>query len=912
MLAYNTLRVGIERCSMTVCQYFGQTGCTAPTFGGDPTKHVNFVQHYLLGTSRIAEILNIPLIVIGGSLFIWFIVLPLVRAILDVLDFRHLQDRRLVFLELTPPSYSTKTSLATTELFDMIHGLLSSLTHKERWLNQKHVLPLEIYGTRETGICFRAALAPQDVELFQQLITSYLPHIQFREVADYITEQLNGQDFRILEFTQSNHFAYRLASQENLEQHDPMEYVTRALSKLESGELSAIQLVLSPASPRAANRVRSQLLRGQDKGLRRQWWHYPFILVWWCFKAVFVIFESVLEMISDEVAGIRTPRYKQEEAYRKHYGYSGVNPINAPVMTTTHAKLAEQLFNVDMRALVIGPDCNQRAQGLANALYTFHVPGFQGLHIRKAWLFRKRRLKHRLDSFHKRLPSMLTHNSSVLSASEVAALYHFPYGEHIQSEDMVKSLSQTLPAPLAMKQHSDAADYDVMLGVNKHHGSNTVIGLTAKEREKHVFLVGGTGNGKTTMLEYALLQDINAGKGVAFIDPHGDAAQKLLRYIPKKRIKDVIYLNPRDIKYPIGLNLLELPADLDEDELLVEKERVTEAVVSVLRKVFADDDANAHRIEAMLRNTIRTAFSTEQPTLFTCLELLRNSEYRNKVVAKLTDPHLKSFWKEEFGKAGGMQRVSMTKGLTHRLDRFESSEFVKRMMGQKQSTINFEDIIDSGKILICNFSTNMGEDTSTLFGTTVLAKLKIAAERRSEQPETSRKPFYVYVDEFQNFATTPFVKMLSSSRKYKLYLNIAEQSTAQQEEQRLTEAILANVSTIVCFGLGSPADERLLLSRFEPQLKSGNLLNQPAYNFYVRVKAEEPMEPVSGETIVLPPAQASEEQAKVVIEASRENYAIEWTLASSKTKDRTDEVKTVDKKDHAESEFTPQTEALEA
>jgi hypothetical protein len=205
----------------------------------------------------------------------------------------------------------------------------------------------------------------------------------------------------------------------------------------------------------------------------------------------------------------------------------------------------------------------------------------------------------------------------------------------------------------------------------------------------------------------------------------------------------------------------------------------------------------------------------------------------------------------------------------------------------------------------------MGEDTSALFGTTVLAKLKIAAERRSEQPESTRKPFYVYVDEFQNFATTPFVKMLSASRKYKLYLTIAEQSTAQQEEQRLTEAILANVSTVVCFGLGSPADERLLLSRFEPQLKSGDLLNQAAYNFYIRVKAEEPMEPVSGETIVLPLSRASEEQAEAVIKASRVNYGVEWSKLNDKySKSQLKDVGKI-KEEEDNDGFNPQAEALE-
>lgn len=877
------------------------------------TTQPSFIERYLIGTSPAAHLLNIPIIIIGGSLFIWFIILPVVRIILDILDYRRLRERKLVFLELTPPHISTKSPLATTELYDTIHGLLSSVTHKERLFNCKHVLPLEVYATREEGIRFRAALDPDDVELFQQLVISYQPQIQFREVKDYMTAALNGQDFRILEFAQTNHFAYRLAAHDNLKQHDPMAYITTAMTKLGANELLAMQLVLSPASPRAANKIRNQLLHGEDKGLNREWWHYPFIFVGKAIKLIFSMLGGILEILGDEMAGVRTPRQPQGSQY---YGsQQNISPINKPAIDTIHAKLAEQLFNVDIRALVVGPNSGQRAQGLANALYMFRVPGYQGLYSRKARLFKSKRVEHRLEAFHKRLPATLTRNSSVLGTSELAALYHFPYGEHMQSEDMVKSVAKTLPAPLSMKNHANAADYDIVLGTNNHHGSRTAIGLTAKEREKHVYLIGGTGNGKTTMLEYALLQDIKTGKGVAFIDPHGDAAQKLLKYIPEERIKDVVYLNPRDIKHPIGLNLLELPEGLDEDELLVEQERVTEAVVSVLRKVFADDDANAHRIEGMLRNTIRTAFSTEDPTLFTCLELLRNSEFRNKVVAKLADAHLKDFWREEFGKAGGMQRVSMTKGLTHRLDRFDGSQFVNRMMSQTKSTISFEDIIDSGKILICNFSTDMGEDTATLFGTTVLAKLKIAAERRHNQPEAERKPFYVYVDEFQNFATTPFVKMLSASRKYKLFLTIAEQSAAQQEEQRLTEAILANVSTIVCFGLGSPADERLLLGRYEPWLAKGNLLNQPAYNFYLRVKAEEPMEPVSGETIVLPTEDGSEQRADEVITASRENYAVEWkSYMPSRAKDasKQPDVKVANSREGAEKSVDFQARALDA
>ncbi|HEY4963357.1 MAG TPA: hypothetical protein VIH90_01540 [Candidatus Saccharimonadales bacterium] len=336
------------------------------------TNHPNFIQHYFLGTSRLSEIFNIPLIVIGGSLLVYFIFIPIARVVLDVLDFRRLRDRKLVFLELTPPSYATKSPLATTQLLDTIHGLLNGLTHTEHLLNRKHVLPLEIFGSRETGIRFIAVLDPGDVGPFQQLVISYLPHIQFREVKDYITPELNGQDSRILEFVQSNHFAYRMAKHENLAEHDPMDYITRAMAKLESGELSAIQLVLSPASRRAANKIRSQLLHGKDKGLNREWWHYPFIILWWVVKAVFAVLRAILELIGDEVSGVRAPRYNSDQSHMyNQYGQQPVSPINAPVMDTTNAKLAEQLFSVDIRALTVGPDCATRAQGLANALYMF-------------------------------------------------------------------------------------------------------------------------------------------------------------------------------------------------------------------------------------------------------------------------------------------------------------------------------------------------------------------------------------------------------------------------------------------------------------------------------------------------------------------------------------------------------------
>lgn len=384
---------------------------------------------------------------------------------------------------------------------------------------------------------------------------------------------------------------------------------------------------------------------------------------------------------------------------------------------------------------------------------------------------------------------------------------------------------------------------------------------------------GGTGNGKTTMLFYEILQDIRAGNGIAVLDPHGDLAERILRHIPEERVKDVIYLNPDDLAYPIGMNLLELSPDLEGDDLLREKDLITEAAISVLRKIFSEDDSGGHRIEYVLRNTIQTALTLENSTLFTIFELLNDAKYRRKVVKTLEDKSLKDFWNNELGKAGDMQKVKMAAGITAKIGRFLFSASARRMIEQPKSTINFEDILATRKILICNFSKGLlGEDTSALFGTTVLAKLQTASLRRARIGQGERTPYYLYVDEFQNFATTSFVQMLSEARKYKLFLTMAEQSTSQQDEQRLVDIILANVGTVVCFRSGSPSDERLVLPLFMPFIQQGEIANLPAYSYYIRISAVNAQEPMSGVTIVVEET-GNESMAKRVVASSRQLYA---------------------------------------
>jgi hypothetical protein len=805
-------------------------------------------------------------------------------AVSSLFNRRHLIHQKVTYLELTPPASNDRTALANKALVDVWHSLGDSRSWKEKILMQKLSLTPEIVSSRGEGIRYIMRVPAVVAGTIEQQINAHSANLLVKRVADPLPKSLDNKKTRIIRFKQTGDWAFPFDTQELLIQLDPISYMTNALTKLAPGEIMAEQLVITPVKLKRASIISNKALRNEDL-LAYLSSHKSFGMKQ-VFHVLNVIIFGILDLIGEITHSSSGSNHSASSAQRNAHDQLQVAKHQKPARTlsvfeqkvveSVQNKVTQPLFSVSMRAIIITDnqaESKARAQAIKASFAPFTVPQYQSLKAQQQLPVNWLKKRHH-ENFRKRLPELFSRKGMILSASEIAALYHFPNASSTHAENLVTSLSRTLPAPLSLK---NGTSFGVLLGMNHHQGSDTPIGLTDAERQKHAYIIGGTGNGKTTMMEYAIVQDIRSGKGVALIDPHGDSAQKLLGYIPPERIDDVIYLNPKDIDHPIGLNLLELPKGLGDSELLLEKERVTEAVISVLRKVFADDTANAHRIESILRNAIHTAFTIEDATLFTILKLLRNSDYRKEVVSKLKDEYLKDFWREEFGAAGNMQRVSMSKGVTNRIDRFQNSPIAGRMLGQVKSTISFEDIINSGKILLCNFSQGgIGEDTSALFGTTILAMLKVAAERREDIPEAERRPFYLYVDEFQNFATAPFIKMLSSSRKYKLYLTIAEQSTAQQEEQRLTEAILANVSTVVCFRTGSPIDEQLLLPRFEPFIKKGDIGNLSAYNFYIRIQAKDSLEPLSGETIVLSKKESSHEVAEAVIEASQKNYAIEY------------------------------------
>lgn len=800
-----------------------------------------------------------------------FLIIIITKLTIHIINRRHLKKRNMTWIELTPPASINKTPEATEQLFSVIHGMYAARNLKDRLMKRSPVLSFEISSTKKSGIRYLIQVENSFCQSLQKAIAAYIPDAKVREI-----EIENHAIDYVLDFKETGHYIFPLTLTSSFEQHDPLCYITSSMTKLDESEAITMQIVITPIKLREASKLSRNILNNEN-------------VLDNSYSSNFVIFQKLSEILSKflwGVADIVTETYhgsssssykvnsygqdiknKQEISTRQKPART-LSAFELELMKSMHSKVTQPLFQTNLRILITSKYSKEHVGGFRSALDGYSTPLYQALKAKVQLPFLQTYRKGLADL---RMPAFTRSSSMILSTDEIASLYHFPSSQISRTDNLITSLSRTLPAPVSLKNNTK---FDVVIGENNHHGNITPIGLTAKERERHMYVIGGTGNGKTTMLQYMIIQDIKNGKGIAVIDPHGDMAQELLTHIPDERIKDVIYFNPNDLAFPVGMNLLELDDSLSGDDLLREKDLITESVISIFRKIFSNDDSGGHRIEYILRNTIQTSLTVEGCTLFTIYKLLNDVKYRNSVTKSLTDEDLTNFWKNELGKAGDMQKVKMVAGITAKVGRFLFSASAKRILEQPKSTIDFDEILNSGKILICNFSKGLiGEDTSELLGTAVLAKLQLASLKRAAIVSNDRKPFYLYVDEFQNFATVSFVQMLSESRKYKLFLTMAEQSTSQQDDRDMVNIILANVGTVVCFRTGNPVDEQMTLPLFRPYIELGEIMNLPSFNFYMRLAAVNSQEPLSGETIVSETGSSDVENIKKL---SRKNYAIRY------------------------------------
>ena len=531
-----------------------------------------------------------------------------------------------VVLAMMAPAWSDKEPLATRGFFEALHSLwLAESRYAEKKKPEAGLAgyAAEIVANRGEGIRFLWVIPKTHEHAVRRLLESYCPDFKIFKTEDYNWPENNHS--RLINFKLSHDFKESLKAPDDLADYDPLGYLTAGLVKLKEGEQICYQLLSQPVKSAnnhwldtEGNTLPVKTLKGAI-GLSG--------------KAASLCLDLFnLEVIENKAVATQT--------------------IEEPLKTRT------PLFKTSLKIFISTPSkvrLQEHTQTLTAALSLFTNPGLQSLDIEN-----KKRDKT-MPAFFKR-QFAARQKDLYLSPAELAALYHFPNSKSSSFEAMPRFLSKTLPPSprmLATQKHH------ILLGDNIHQEQITPIGLSEEERKRHVYIVGGTGTGKTTLLKYKIIQDIRAGRGVAVIDPHGDLATDLLNYIPKRRVNDVIYFNPADYKHPIGINLLQLPEGLKGDKLEHAKDMRTEAMVSVLRKVFhCDSEDIGHRIEYVLRNTIQTAFTVMEPNLFTIFKLLNDPKYNQQVTRVLQDPYLKMFWRNEIGRAGSFQKVKMQAGVT--------------------------------------------------------------------------------------------------------------------------------------------------------------------------------------------------------------------------------------------------------
>ena len=368
------------------------------------------------------------------------------------------------------------------------------------------------------------------------------------------------------------------------------------------------------------------------------------------------------------------------------------------------------------------------------------------------------------------------------------------------------------------------------IGTTNARGIKKKFGIKLDDRRRHVYVIGKTGVGKTTLLENMAIADMRSGKGIAIIDPHGEFAEKMLSFVPEERLDDVIYFDPSDMENPIAFN----PMEQVGTEF---RHLVASGIMGVFKKIWPD--AWSARMEYILNNTLLALLEYPDSTLLGILRVFAEPAYRKKIVDNLKDPVIKAFWQNEFAKYTQRLESEALAAIQNKVGQFVSNPLIRNILGQPHSSLNMREIMDTGKIFIANLSKGkMGEDNSALLGAMIISRLQLAAMSRVDIPEDKRRDFFMYVDEFQNFATDSFASILSEARKYRLSLVLAHQYIGQlvtgDGNTRVRDAVFGNVGTIVTFRIGA-ADAEFMEKEFMPEFLEQDLVNLAKANIYTKL-----------------------------------------------------------------------------
>jgi hypothetical protein len=521
----------------------------------------------------------------------------------------------------------------------------------------------------------------------------------------------------------------------------------------------------------------------------------------------------------------RSGRYAATGKYKDSSGTEHANPY-AKVITD---KIALEGYKVAIRLAVNSPT-KQRSEHLlhqiANSFSSFNNPSGNRFIFRPTYLWQTGRLIKAMLLRSKRFMPM----RQILNVGEIATMYHFP-GAKLSTIHNVSWHKVILSEPPEILPIAEGMTPEEKTEVNffartEYKNRMMTFGIKANDRRRHMYIIGKTGTGKSTMIANLAISDIRNRKGICIVDPHGDLCETVLDYIPSYRINDVINMDPSDLDYSFSMNPLEVTDDY-------QRELVVSGIVAVFRKIYGN--SWGPRMEYILRNTLMTAAHLPNPTLLMVTELLTNASFRKRSVTNyVTDPVLRTFWLVEFENMNPRLQTDAISPILNKVGQFLTSRFIRNILQNPKSTIDLETVMNEGKILLCNLSQGkLGEDNASLLGAMIISKIQLAAMNRATMAEADRRDFYLYVDEFQNFATSSFIKILSEARKYRLNLILANQYIAQVPED-VRAAIFGNAGTMFSFLVGA-ADATYMAKEFSERFKEEDLLALGNYQAIVKL-----------------------------------------------------------------------------
>jgi len=639
------------------------------------------------------------------------------------------------------------------------------------------------------------------VDVVKQAVVSAYPSARLEEVAEHNIFSPVGKISGTIggELTLKENFAYPIATYQDLKR-DAMQSLLNALSTLDKEDGAGIQILMRPADTgwsKKASAVASKKRKGKDSK-----------------KGADKAFQWSRQLVT---AITKPPEHKEGGGGDK----PDLSSKDQSILDAIDDKTRHPGYEVLIR-VVASSNISQRAQTILNNVVAsfalFDAPGKNGFKYSPA---------KDIDSF---VTAYILrffppeNNQNVLNSVELATLFHFPDQRNIPTSQLERQASKQVDGP------RNIPDEGMLLGYNIFRGVKKPIRLSENDRRRHVYAVGQTGTGKSTFLENMALQDMLSGKGFAFIDPHGDAAERLLAMVPKERTEDVIYFSPADMDYPLGLNLFEFYTPDQRDFLIQE-------AINMLYKLYDPQHQGiiGPRYEHWFRNAALTVMANpEGGTFIDIPKVFTDKQYERQLKAHVTDQTVLDFWNKEMAQTSDYHKSEVLGWFVSKFGAFLSNEMMRNIIGQSKSAFNLREVMDQGKILLVNLSKGRtGELNSKLLGMIFVMKFQAAAMSRASVPNDERPDFSLYVDEFQNFSTDSFADILSEARKYGLNLIVANQFTTQLTDE-IRDAVFGNVGSIVSFRVGTN-DAEFLAKQFAPVFDMDDLQRLPNYNAVARM-----------------------------------------------------------------------------